>query len=101
MPDLTIWGRYCTHIGLPDQMTQRILAQQSVGFSGKLYSSKYNQKFSTEHSEAKLERDPDKKHCFILKIDGISVFQWFIEKAKEILDQIGIIPITQKIKMGL
>ncbi|MDE7449572.1 MAG: hypothetical protein K2M72_05090 [Paramuribaculum sp.] len=32
------------------------------------------QKFSTEHSEAKLERDPEKEHRFILKIDGISVF---------------------------
>lgn len=74
VPDLIVWGRYCTHIGFPDQMTRRILAQQSVGFSGKLFSPEHNQKFSTEHSEAKLERDPEKKHCFILKIDGISVF---------------------------
>ena len=77
VPDLIVWGRYCTHIGFPDQMTQRILAQQSVGFSGKLFSPEHNHKFSTEHSKAKLERDPDKEHRFILKIDGVSVFQWF------------------------
>ncbi len=101
VPDLIVWGRYCTHIGFPAQMTQRILAQQSVGFSGKLFSPEHNQKFSTEHSEAKLERDPEMAHRFILKIDGISVFQWFIEKAKELLGKLGIRPIPPKIKMGL
>ncbi|MDE6753754.1 MAG: plasmid recombination protein [Muribaculaceae bacterium] len=75
--------------GFPDQMTQRILAQQSVGFSGKLFSPEHNQKFSTEHSEAKLERDPEKKHCFILKIDGVSVFQWFRDMARKLLEKMG------------
>ena len=90
VPDLIVWGRYCTHIGFPDQMTQQILAQQSVGFSGKLFSPEHNQKFSTEHSEAKLERDPEKKHCFILKIDGVSVFQWFRDMARKLLEKLGI-----------
>lgn len=36
VPDLIVWGRYCTHIGFPGKMPQRILAQQSVGFSGKI-----------------------------------------------------------------
>lgn len=89
VPDLIVWGRYCTHIGFPDQMTQRILAQQSVGFSGKLYSPEHEQKFSTEHSEAKLERDPEKEHHFILKIDGVSVFQWFRDMARKLLEKIG------------
>ncbi|MDE6695277.1 MAG: hypothetical protein K2K25_00195 [Muribaculaceae bacterium] len=90
VPDLIVWGRYCTYIGFPYHMNQRILAQQSVGFSGKLFSPEHNQKFSTEHSEAKLERDPDKKHCFILKIDGVSVFQWFCDMARKLLEKMGI-----------
>ena len=89
VPDLIVWGRYCTHIGFPDQMTQRILAQQSVGFSGKLFSPEHNQKFSTEHSEAKLERDLDKAHRFILKIDGVIVFQWFRDMARKLLEKMG------------
>jgi gamma-glutamyl phosphate reductase len=79
-------------------MTQRILALQSVGFSGKLYSSEHNQKFSTDHSEAKLERDPEKKHCFILKIDSISVFQWFRDIARKLLEKMGIR--TQTLRKG-
>lgn len=92
VPDLIVWGRYCTHIGFPDHMTQRILAQQSVGFSGKHYSPEHEQKFSTEHSDAKLERDPKEKHRFILTTDGVSVFQWFRNKAKELLAKLGIKP---------
>ena len=101
VPDLIVWGRYCTHIGFPDQMTQRILAQQSVGFSGKLYSPEHEQKFSTEHSEAKLERDPEKEHRFILKIDGISVFQWFRDMARKLLEKMKIKSKAQKRGLSL
>lgn len=89
VPDLLIWARYCKHIGFPDSFTQRIIAQQSVPFQGSLYSPEHSQRFSTEHSEAKLERDPDKKHCFILKIDGVSVFQWFRDMARKLLERMG------------
>ena len=77
LEDLLNWGRYCTHIGFPDRFTQRILAQEKVGFAGALFSSEHNQTFRTEGSVAKLERDPENKHRFILNIDGVSVFQWF------------------------
>lgn len=89
VPDLLIWARYCKHIGFPDSFTQRIIAQQSVPFQGSLYSPEHSQRFSTEHSEAKLERDPDKKHCFILKIDGVSVFQWFRDMARKLIERMG------------
>ena len=92
VPDLLIWARYCKHIGFPDSFTQRIIAQQPVPFKGVLYSPEHSQKFSTEHSEAKLERDPKEKHRFILKIDGVSVFQWFRNKAQELLAKLGIKP---------
>ena len=92
VPDLLIWARYCKHIGFPDSFTQRIIAQQPVPFQGSLYSPEHSQRFKTEHSEAKLERDPKEKHRFILTIDGVSVFQWFRNKAKELLAKLGIKP---------
>ena len=101
VPDLIVWGRYCTHIGFPDQMTLRILAQQSVRFSGKLFSPEHNQKLTTEHSEAKLERDPEKEHRVILKIDGVSVFQWFRDMARKLLEKVGIKPREPKNGIGL
>ena len=92
VPDLLIWARYCKHIGFPDSFTQRIIAQQLVPFQGAMYSPEHSQRFKTEHSEAKLERDPKEKHRFILMIDGVNVFQWFRNKAKELLAKIGIKP---------
>lgn len=92
VPDLLIWARYCKHIGFPDSFTQQIVAQQPVQFRGKLYSPEHSQSYSTEHSEAKLERAPKEKHRFMLKIDGVSVFQWFRNKAKEFLAKLGIRP---------
>ncbi|MBD5184418.1 MAG: hypothetical protein HDS97_05955 [Bacteroidales bacterium] len=54
------------------------------------YLPEHNQKFSTEHSEAELERNPEKEHRFILKIDGISVFQWFRDMARKLLEKMEI-----------
>lgn len=88
--DLLSWGRYCTHIGFPDSFTQRILAQEKVGFAGSLFSSEHNQTFRTEGSVAKLERDPADKRRFILNIDGVNVFQWFRNMARKILERIGL-----------
>ena len=90
--DLLRWGRYCTHIGFPDRFTQRILAQEKVGFAGSLFSSEHNQTFSTEGSYAKLERDPKEKYRFILTIDGINVFQWFRDMARKLLEKLGFQP---------
>lgn len=92
LEDLLNWGRYCTHIGFPDHFTQRILAQEKVGFAGALFSSEHNQTFRTEGSVAKLERDPENEHHFILNIDGVSVFQWFRDMARKLLEKLGFKP---------
>lgn len=96
LEDLLNWGRYCTHIGFPDRFTQRILAQEKVGFAGALFSSEHNQTFRTEGSVAKLERDPENEHRFILNIDGVSVFQWFRDMARKLLEKLGFRPKEQK-----
>lgn len=97
--DLLIWARYCKHIGFPDSFTQQIVAQQPVRFRGKLYSPEHSQSYSTEHSEAKLELNP-KKHRFMLKIDGVSVLQWFRNKAKEFLAKLVIRPKSREVITG-
>lgn len=90
LSDLLTWGHYCYHIGFPDSFTQRILSFENVPFSGSLFSSEHNQKFRTERSEAKLEREPGEKHKFILTIDGVNVFQWFRDMARKLLEKMGI-----------
>ena len=92
LEDLLNWGRYCTHIGFPDSLTQRILAQEKVGFAGAIFSSEHNQTFRTERSVAILERDPENQHRFILNIDGVSVFQWFRDMARKLLEKLGFRP---------
>ena len=41
---------------------------------------------------AKLERDPENEHHFILNIDGVSVFQWFRDMARKLLEKLGFKP---------
>ena len=38
----------------------------------------------------KLERDPENGHRFILKIDGVSVFRWFRDMARKLLEKMRI-----------
>ena len=45
---------------------------------------------STEGSLVKLERCAEDNHTFDLKIDGVSVFQWFKDMARKLLEKIGI-----------
>ena len=87
--DLLSWGRYCSQIGFPDPFVHRILNFEDVEFKGALYSKEHNQKFRTDFSVAKLERDPKEKHIFDLKIDGVNVFQWFRDMARKLLEKIG------------
>lgn len=81
-----------TQHGATERFTQRILAQEKVGFAGALFSSEHNQTFRTEGSVAKLERDPENEHRFILNIDGVSVFQWFRDMARKLLEKLGFKP---------
>ena len=101
LPDLLTWGRYCTHVGFPDDFTRRILSFENVAFSGSLFSSEHNQKYRTEYSEAKLERDPKEKHRFNLKIDGVSIFQWFRDQARKFLEKLGIRTPQPKPRTGI
>ena len=89
VPDLLFWGQYCATIGFPDYYIHRILSFEKVGFKGVLYSPQHKQDIPTDGSVAKLERDPNEKHSFELKIDGVSVFQWFKDMFNRLLNKMG------------
>lgn len=95
--ELLFWGRYCTQIGFLDDFTHRILNFEDVEFKGALYSKEHYQKFRTDFSVAKLERDPKEKHRFDLKIGGVSVFQWFRDMFNRLLNKMGFkqLPLKQ------
>ena len=77
-------------IGFPDSYVHRILSFEKIGFKGQLYSHEHQQSFRTKGSWAKLERSADNKHTFEFKIDGVSVFQWFKDMARKLLEKMGV-----------
>ena len=92
IPELLIMARYCNHVGFTDEMTRMLVNFQEVGFKGSLYSPEHEQKYSTEHSVAKIERDPKDKRKFNLLIDGTNIFQWFRDQARKLLEKMGFRP---------
>lgn len=89
-PQLIKWGEYCRSLGFSDGQARDIVNMRPVRFSGKLYSSEHSRHFETEHSEALLLRDEKGSGGFQLFIDRIPILQWFRQKAKKLLEHIGI-----------
>ncbi len=50
----------CRAVGFSEDLTRRILTGDKVGFKGSLYSAEYKRKFSTEHSVAQMQPEPNK-----------------------------------------
>ena len=93
LPDtkpLVRMGDYCREIGFTAEMVKQLVSMQPVRFSGRLYSHEFTQRFETDNSEARLERDPKRPGFFNLLIDGTSIIQWFRQKKQEFLKAIGI-----------
>lgn len=82
--------RMCRLVGFSDDLTKRILSGQKVGFKGSLYSAEYKRNFSTEHSTAQIEAEPDKPRKLRLAIDGLDIIEWFRFKYREFQKSIGI-----------
>lgn len=89
-PQLIRWGEYCRSLGFSDRQARDLVNMRPVRFSGKLYSSEHSQHFEIENAEARLARDEKGPGRFELLINRISIIQWFRQKAKEFLEQIGI-----------
>lgn len=82
--------RMCRLVDFSDDLTKRILSGGKVGFKGSLYSPKYKRKFSTEHSTAQIEPEPNKPGKLRLAIDGVDIVEWFRFKYREFQKSIGI-----------
>lgn len=82
--------RMCRAVGFSDDLTKRILTGDRVGFKGSLYSAEYKRKFSTEHSVAQMQPEPNKSDKLRLTIDGVDIIEWFRIKYREFQRSIGI-----------
>jgi chromosome segregation ATPase len=83
-------GEYCKSVGFPDDMVKTLVNMQPVRFSGSLYSNEFSQRFETENSEARLERDLKRSGMFNLLIDNIDIIQWFRQNKQEFLKAMRI-----------
>lgn len=80
----------CRKVGFGTEMIQKLFNRENVGFRGEIYSHEYQRKFSTTHSIAKVEPDPKQPTKFRLNIDGLDIYDWFRQKQKEFLQNIGV-----------
>lgn len=92
IPELIITARYCRYIGFSNEATRMLVNFEDVPFGGTLFSPEHQQKYSTDYSIAKVERDPKDKRKFNLTIDGINIFQWFRLQAAKLLEKMGFRP---------
>jgi len=89
-PQLLKMGDYCKSVGFPDEMVKELLNMRPVRFSGELRSNEHSQRFKTENSEARLERDAKNPGIFNLLIDKIHIVQWCRQKYREFQERLGI-----------
>ena len=82
--------RMCRLVGFSDKLTKQILTGGKVGFKGSLYSAEYKRKFSTEHSTAQIEPEPNKPGKLRLAIDGVDIIEWFRMKYREFQRSVGV-----------
>lgn len=73
----------CHAVRFSAELTKRILRGESVGFIGSLYSPEHKKSLRTDHSVAKMERDPQERGRLRLSVDGIDVFGWLKRKHEE------------------
>ena len=83
--------KYCKTVGFSDELTQKILTMNPVGFKGRLYSPEYQREFETDHSIAKIEKDSLSPSRLRLLIDNLEISDWFKRKYQEFQKEIGII----------
>lgn len=73
----------CHAVRFSVELTKRVLRGESVGFKGSLYSPEHRKYLRTDHSVAKIERDPQECGRLRLSVDGIDVFGWLKRKHEE------------------
>lgn len=99
--ELLRWEGFLKSIGLPDDMVRRLFNKETVVGSGELYSKEHSKRFKVENASLKLEQDKAKPENIRFTINGTDIFDWFKQKQKEFLQNIGINLPEQKNSKGL
>lgn len=94
--ELLLWENLLRSIGLPDDMIRRLFNQETVVGSGELYSKEHSKRFKAENASLKLEQDKAKPENIRFTINGADIFDWFKQKQKEFLQNIGVYLPEQK-----
>ncbi|MDF9829491.1 MobV family relaxase [Parabacteroides sp. PF5-6] len=91
-PTLIKWGEYCQKIGFSNAQAKDLINMRLVQFSGELYSSEHNQRFTATDAEVRFDRGTEKPTGFRLLLNGVSLTQWFRQKYDEFREALGIKP---------
>lgn len=99
--ELLKFEKFCQKVGFGVEMIRKMFNREEVSFQGKIYSHEYDRKYHTNHSVAKVELNPKQPTKFRLNIDGLDIYDWFRQKQKEFLQNIGVNLSEQKNNKGL
>ena len=99
--ELLRWETFLRSTGLPNDMVRRLFNKETVVGSGELYSKEHSKRFKAENATLKLEQDKAKPEDICFTINGTDIFDWFKQKQKEFLQNIGINLPEQKNNKGL
>ncbi|MFI3293928.1 MAG: MobV family relaxase [Rikenellaceae bacterium] len=79
----------CRVVKFSAEMIKLLFCRDKVGFKGRLYSEEHDRYFETEHSEARIERNPNNPNKLRLAIDGKDIADWFKERYKQLRESLG------------
>ncbi|MBQ3148293.1 MAG: mobilization protein, partial [Alistipes sp.] len=85
-------------MGFNDDLIRKLCAFKEIAVAGKLYSTMFNQSFSTDGAVCSLNED--KEGRFDLRIDGVSHHSWFRRKKDEFMEALGL-PTSRRQNRGL
>jgi cell division protein FtsB len=81
--DLFNIEKLCKAVGFSDELTQKILTMNPVGFKGKLFSTEHMRKFETDYSIVKIEKDSSEPNRLRLFVDNLEITEWFKKKYQD------------------
>ena len=85
-------------MGFNDNLIKALCTFKEISVKGKLYSTMFNQSFSTDGAVCSLKQDREGR--FDLNIDGVSHHSWFRRKKDEFMEALGL-PTSRRQNRGL
>ena len=82
---------FCRKIGFTIDHIRHLLKNNTLTInSGKLFSPEHNRKFEVSNAKIKIENEPNNYNKLMVNINGMNILEWFRNKQKEFLKNIGI-----------